>query len=348
MEMAHESASEIHTRPSPDCLLCRARGEPLYQALRDRLSVVPGQWQVKRCPDPTCGLLWLDPMPVEEDIGRAYREYYTHARAERQNLVYRIFSIIRDGYVSRRYGYACTRWRRWLAPLIYLYPGARAEADYGVAFQPAPGPGARLLDVGCGGGVALERLDALGWHAEGLEVDARAVEAARMRGLTVHHGTLAAQGYADSSFDVLTMSHVLEHVHDPVELLRECFRILKPQGQLVVLTPNSESRGHLSFRGAWFGLEPPRHLHLFNQQNLKTTLMRSGPWSIDSLRTTVRGAHTIWLGSRSIRNTGKATLEHTNTREQLASHAFCYGEWAAMKFRPARGEELLLLATRQS
>src|SRR2546429_421611 len=80
------SPDQIRSRPCPDCYVCGGRGTLLYEDLNDRLFGAPGVWNVKRCPNPACGLLWLDPMPDEEDIGKAYAEYYTHFRvSQHQN-----------------------------------------------------------------------------------------------------------------------------------------------------------------------------------------------------------------------------------------------------------------------
>jgi len=49
--------------------------------VNDRLFDVPGQWNVRQCTNPDCGLLWLDPRPVEDDIGKLYRNYFTHLAA---------------------------------------------------------------------------------------------------------------------------------------------------------------------------------------------------------------------------------------------------------------------------
>src|SRR5258708_36641931 len=95
----------------------------------------------------------------------------------------------------------------------------------------------------------------LGGDAEGVDVDPLAVENARARGLPVRLGDLAAQRYPADHFDAIYMSHVIEHVHDPVALLSECRRVLKVGGRLVALTPNVESWGHRRFQRAWAPLD---------------------------------------------------------------------------------------------
>lgn len=71
----------IRTRPYPNCYLCSTLGKPLYQGLKDCLFGAAGEWNLKKCPNPECGLVWLDPMPIEEDIHKAYQNYYTHQDA---------------------------------------------------------------------------------------------------------------------------------------------------------------------------------------------------------------------------------------------------------------------------
>src|SRR5437762_123817 len=72
--------SEIRTVRRPNCLLCGTKGELLYDALADFHFGAPGIWGLKKCPNKMCGLAWLDPFPLEEDIALAYRRYYTHGR----------------------------------------------------------------------------------------------------------------------------------------------------------------------------------------------------------------------------------------------------------------------------
>lgn len=114
----------------------------------------------------------------------------------------------------------------------------------------------------------MEFLRQLGWHVEGLDLDPTAVKVASSRGLAIHLGSLKEQNFPDQSFDPVVSSHVIEHVHDPVGLLGECRRILRPDGKLVIITPNIASWGHAWFRSNWLALDPPRHLHLFKATSL--------------------------------------------------------------------------------
>jgi hypothetical protein len=68
----------IEVQSVTTCYLCGAEGHILYGNLRDRLFGAPGEWNLKKCPDAKCGLIWLDPMPVEADLHKVYENYYTH------------------------------------------------------------------------------------------------------------------------------------------------------------------------------------------------------------------------------------------------------------------------------
>jgi 2-polyprenyl-3-methyl-5-hydroxy-6-metoxy-1,4-benzoquinol methylase len=69
---------------------------------------------------------------------------------------------------------------------------------------------------------------------------------------------------------------VIEHVPDPASLLKECRRVLRPGGKLVVATPNCKSLGHSLFKENWRGLEPPRHLQILSPLALRRFLSEAG------------------------------------------------------------------------
>lgn len=128
--------------------------------------------------------------------------------------------------------------------------------------------GGRFLDVGCGTGDHVATFSQFGMEAEGVEPSAFAAKKAQNLGLKVFCGTLQEAHYPDSQFDVVSMTHVLEHVPQPLEVLQECYRILKPDGILVIGVPNFDS---LVFRiegKLWGGLQLPTHLHHFRGGSL--------------------------------------------------------------------------------
>ena len=137
-------------------------------------------------------------------------------------------------------------------------------------------PNGKLLEIGCGSGELLENVRAAGWEAQGIDVDPRAVEHARMKGLPVTLASGETAQFPDNYFDAVVMSHVIEHVHDPTGLLRECWRILKPNGRISYITPNGRSLLRNMLGSSWFALEPPRHLHIFTPQAIRHLMVESG------------------------------------------------------------------------
>ncbi|MBD3727085.1 MAG: class I SAM-dependent methyltransferase [Moraxella osloensis] len=163
---------------------------------------------------------------------------------------------------------------RWLVPLV---PSFKAKADAKMRHLPKPpAEGGRLLDVGFGNGGFLKLATEMGWQAEGIDFDPKAVALAKARGLNVRCASAAGLSAQNEQFDIITLSHVIEHVHDPISLLKDSYRLLKPSGFLWIETPNIESFSAKRFEKNWRGLEPPRHLVLFNLPSMKSTLDKIG------------------------------------------------------------------------
>lgn len=340
MRKEHLEGPEIGTQSCPDCYLCGTPGQPLYQGLQDRLFGARGTWNLKYCPNPACGLAWLDPMPLEEEIWKAYSNYFTHVKIQqRSGLLYQVYLYARNGYWAKRFGDSTTksRWQMLAGAFFHIHPWYREALDLTVMELKAQ-PGKRLLDLGCGSGNNLVLLQSLGWQVEGVEVDPKAVSQARARGLQVRQGTLADQQYPSESFHVITMNNVIEHIHDPLRLLRECHRILEPGGRFVMITPNLGSRLHRKFCQNWRGLEPPRHLLLFSSSCLHTMVRKAG-FSIDSLTTRAFGAQFIYLQSRRIANQGSS---NGSACERFRASGYFWIEWVGLKLWPGSGEDLVL------
>jgi SAM-dependent methyltransferase len=196
-----------------------------------------------------CGLLYLNPRPAESEMARIYPDTY-HAfdfNPDSFGLVYRV--------------------RRWLEKrrLRAFCRGLPADA--------------RILDVGCGDGFHLSLLGEInaGWTLEGLDVDARAAGAARSRGLTVHQGRLEELQLDGGSFDMVLLIMTIEHLSDPVAVMGEVGRLLKPGGRVVIVTDNAASPDFRIFGGRhWGGYHFPRHFYLFTRATLQRLADASG------------------------------------------------------------------------
>lgn len=336
---------ETHT-----CLLDSTGGAILYEDLRDRLFDAPGTWGSLRCSD--CGLVWLNPRPIAGDIPRLYEHYYTHIPADDTSWLAHAKGALRDAILVSHFGYpdlASGELRKGVGKLLGMVGPIRERAELSVMTLRAV-PKGRLLDVGCGNGQFLAKMRALGWDVVGVETDPKAVSVAREEyGLEVNQGTVEEAGFPTESFDAVTMNHVIEHLPDPVNTLRECRRLLKPAGRLVVITPNIRSLGSRLFGRAWRGLEPPRHLFLFSSSALKLTAERAGIEILD-LHTTARTALRIWTASRYIQRHGRAPRHMTPFPDQSFQVRFEGMVLWAVEYLLSTvgdlGEELVLIASR--
>lgn len=328
------------------CLLCGGRGRVLYRDLADRVYSTSGSWNIAQCPASECGLLWLTPMPVAEDVQQAYVSYYTHAAdGSRRGFFDALFGAAKRGYLANRFGYEATPWQRLVGLLPWFYPGRPSELDFSVMWLQCRA-GGRLLDVGAGSGWLVQQMRALGWDAEGVDFDAHTVERARAKGLVMHLGGLPEQRFPAASYDAVTMSHSIEHVHDPVGWLTEARRVLRPLGCLALATPNGKSFFHRHFGRHWFPLEPPRHLHIFNRAALASALHKAG-FRRFRIFTSARDAKDVFLASCAIRSQGRFDVFAPGPRlARLWARAVQIREAALLRLDPDAGEDLVAIAER--
>jgi 2-polyprenyl-3-methyl-5-hydroxy-6-metoxy-1,4-benzoquinol methylase len=120
----------------------------------------------------------------------------------------------------------------------------------------------RLLDVGCGQGLFLARARERGWRVAGVEILEPVAARARERGLEVFHGTLEEARFPEGSFDAVTLREVIEHVVDPVALLSEIARVLRPGGVAALGTGNAGSWAARLRGGRWAYYRFGGHLHI--------------------------------------------------------------------------------------
>jgi len=201
-------------------------------------------YDVVRCR--RCGLVFVWPQPTAEELEALYSSGAYHAEIDEAE---------RRRYAERR-----------LDEIERLVP-----------------PLGRLLDVGCSRGYLLEAARERGWQVAGVEINRRSVEVARSRGLEVHRGTLADAPFPPESFDVVTAFDVIEHLRSPRAFLARVHRLLRPDGFLVLTTPNigglvPRATYWLVARtlGAWEHPTPPGHLVQFSRHTLAALLSRSG------------------------------------------------------------------------
>jgi SAM-dependent methyltransferase len=138
-----------------------------------------------------------------------------------------------------------------------------------------PQPG-EFLDIGCGSGEYLHKMRAKGWNVRGVEPSVFGAEEGRRSGLDIFNGTLHEATFATNSFDYVRSNHSFEHMPNPIEVLDEIYRILKPMGKLYIGIPNIDSTPYRIFGEYWWHLGVPVHIYSYTIPIISTLLRRSG------------------------------------------------------------------------
>lgn len=329
---------------------CPVCGTPdrtlLHEGLVDKIFFcAPGAWTLWRCAG--CRSAYLDPRPTKATIGLAYQTYYTHSAPPVTNAdrgLARVRRELSNGYKNWRFGTRLEPASRWGVVASLLMPQARARFDREYRHLPRPGAGVRVLDVGFGDGTFLRNAMQMGWQAVGIDTDPEVVANARRSGLDVAQQDLDALDQPEGSFDVITVAHVIEHVHDPRALVDRCMALLKPGGRLWVETPNIDSVGHERFGADWRGLETPRHLVIFNGRSLRQLLLDAGFENVRDLpqASPVHAMYT--MSERMVR--GVSPYEETAVSPRLRLEML----WARLReaVAPSRQEFLAMVARKPS
>ncbi len=217
---------------------------PLCQGTSARHLVTQRGWEVVRCT--ACGLVFVWPQPTPEELDALYSGGAYHAAIDEAE---------RRRYFARR-----------LRQIEELAPRR-----------------GRVLDVGCSKGILLDVARAEGWDAAGIEMNRNAADEARARGLDVRQGELDEHSFEEASFDVITLFDLLEHTRQPRTTLAACHRLLRPDGLLVVATPDIDGLvPRLTYClfartiGAWDHPTPPGHLVQFSRRTLRQMLENTG------------------------------------------------------------------------
>lgn len=165
----------------------------------------------------------------------------------------------------------------------------------------APGT---ILDLGCGSGWFLDRMQSRGWKTYGVEISEQAALLGReARGLQIFCGTLQDAKFSSECFDYVRANHSFEHISCPNETLDEIHRILKPQGKLLIGVPNVHSLNARVFKQYWWHLCAPVHTFNYSPDTLCRILLKHGfqleKLSFNSDYFGILGSLQIWMNRKN-------------------------------------------------
>ena len=342
----------IRTKSFPHCIICGSSGGILYKDLPDRFSIVDGRFDLKICP--SCRLIWLDPRPIAEDIGKCYKyseeEAFPKTRHDlKTQILQTLKRVIRASILCGHFGYRHVHKHHILCKagtLIAGIPvlGSAATWNMGESLPHYKKMGQRslIIDIGGGLGEYTEFMQYLGWMVLAVETDPIAANILKRKAIPVFNGTFQELKMSDSSADMITMHHVIEHIPDPVSLIRECFRVLRPGGRLVMSMPNANSLTHKLFGSNCFHLDPPRHLFSFSPETIRRILEKT-EFRISIIRTLSRRALSFYSSSMVILKEGKI---YKNYKPQKGRKWFSAKEVLLCRLGKDCGEEIEVVATK--
>ncbi len=279
----------------------------------------PGTYDYLRCTD--CWFTWISPQPTAKELNLLYEQYYDETldspdvitlSASRKNWIRELVLNAYKGYPLKKANLPAGL-DKIIGLFLGLIPPILNRSTYGLGLTfPAYVRNGRLLEIGCGHGWLLKLMKEWGWEVLGVEWNPVSARIGKEKfGVDILDGDLTSQNLHEGYYDVIVMRHVLEHVYDPVQLLTDCSRLLKPKGALLIAMPNVKSLGSQWFGRYWRGLTPPWHLHLFTPRALEILLRKLGYVDI-KIRTRSFPAHWIYTTSKMVRE-GNFSL-HSNQK----------------------------------
>ncbi len=233
----------LETRIVP-CPLCNSTDFTSAEKAKSQWPELQRDYTVVRCA--TCGCRYLNPRLTEESLSSAY------AVIQEQLPPTAAYSTAKGSFLTRM-------WRHY--------------GSYQVADSIAEGP---VLDLGCNQGELLEELRDKGLKAFGVEFSPEAVTWCKNLGLDVVEGSLEDFEIQPGKFRTIVLSHVLEHLADPVRLLKRIASALGDEGRLVICVPNVDSPTRRLFGPDWHGWDPPFHLVHYDEASLRAACKLAG------------------------------------------------------------------------
>lgn len=238
--MFQDNHANLWADVPPACLLCGSPSRPFFAVEPSRYSFSTNvRPTITRCTG--CGLAWVNPRLAEVAPAQAEAAAAQERRAE--------------------------------GP-----PESERERAHDVLtrIERHARPG-RLLDIGCGYGHLLKLAAERGWQAVGVNPNAKEAQYARTQmGVAVPARIVEEAGFPDASFDVVSLVEVLEHLADPVPVLRQANRVLRPDGLLYLQTPDLGCVEARLLKHRWVMLYVNSHWFFYSDRPLRRLLQRTG------------------------------------------------------------------------
>jgi len=240
-----------------NCNLCGADNHRLFMEVSDQRVESEEKFKIVKCNN--CGLIFTNPRPTKVEIN----DYYT-------SQYYENLTVMHDNVKTERHLFARSyhKFGHKLKRKELFEKVKRVEDNIGKR--------GKVVDVGCGNGDFLGLMKSKGWQCLGIEIsNLMSQHAMQKYGLHVFNGELEEANLPQDSVDVITFWHSFEHLHDPIRVLRESYRILKKNALIIILVPNIESYEFMILKEKWPHLDVPRHLYHWSAKTLANLLKKA-------------------------------------------------------------------------
>jgi len=233
----------------------------------------PLEFRYVRCA--RCGLVQINPQPVFAAVALRYGENYggDYLAYEKTNeaafLRLQELALKDAGFFD-------------LERKLFSISPEKPEGPKGPEGLKKP-EGPSVLDVGCAAGALLAMLKERGWETHGVEISGPQAAYCRERGLDVSELPLEENKFPNHSFDAILASHLIEHLNNPGNFVREVHRLLKPNGRFYVTTPNIAGLQARIFGSRWRSAIFD-HLYLFSIKTLRKLLENAG-FTVERVKT---------------------------------------------------------------
>jgi 2-polyprenyl-3-methyl-5-hydroxy-6-metoxy-1,4-benzoquinol methylase len=229
------------------CKVCGAQPKKYLKGVYDVRYGYPDSFDIDHCP--ACELFQTNPPLKQSEIGPLYTNYYPYASLDAEKIRANFHPSL--GFAQQI--------RNWL------------EGNHRIQNMLPVGKG-KVLDIGCGDGRSLLQLQALGYDAVGVETDENIRPIAEKLGLNIHIGTIENAKFEPHSFDLVIANQLIEHIVDLNSFIENTKKFLKPNGSLILSTPNAGGLYRKLFGQNWLNWHIPFHQQVFTQNSLRKLL----------------------------------------------------------------------------
>lgn len=226
-----------------ECPICQGTSFEKYLDCKD-FTVTGETFHLKKCT--SCNFVFTNPIPDEASIGKYYQSenYISHSNTSK-GIINKLYHLVRTITIKQKLKLVTTLNKR---------KGS-------------------LLDIGCGTGYFLKECKTAGWKIAGTEPDDQTRQAAITNtGIQIDSSIFSLSG----KYDIITMWHVLEHIHRLNENIDHIKNLLNKDGKLVIALPNCNSYDAKHYKEYWAAFDVPRHLYHFNENSINILMEKHG------------------------------------------------------------------------